>query len=127
VKIISEGTGLGLLAGVLGAGILSSDPDPYDYMETVKYPRRENYYDRKNIYELARDERGDRPRLASISYRSQAYPDNVLDLIPKNQSDTERARIYEICNPGAGRTEKMEEDDAFKWWQVESKKQLKGR
>lgn len=116
VKIISEGTGLGLLAGVLGAGILSSDPDPYDYSETEKYPRRENYYDRKNIYELARDERGNRERPASI-----------IDSIPNNNSEAERARIYELCNTGTGRTEQMEEDDAFNWWQVESKKQLKGR
>lgn len=96
VKIISEGAGLGLLAGVLGAGILSSDPDPYNYMETAKYPRREDYYDRK------------------------------IDSIP-DKSEAERARIYEICSPGTVKTEKMEEDEAFDWWQVEARRQMKGR
>ncbi|NLO97786.1 MAG: hypothetical protein GX091_06935, partial [Peptococcaceae bacterium] len=38
LKIISEGTGLGLLAGVLGAGILSSERKSYyEHLEPVSY------------------------------------------------------------------------------------------
>ncbi|RNC29957.1 MAG: hypothetical protein AWM53_00177 [Candidatus Dichloromethanomonas elyunquensis] len=106
VKIISEGTGLGFLAGVLGAGILSSAPEPYDYPETG-VSNKENYYDRNNSLRLLDNE---------FSY-SSSY---------NNHSEEERAKIYEICNPEIDMTDK-DEEDAFDWWSVESKKQLKSR
>jgi hypothetical protein len=135
VKIISEGTGLGLLAGVLGAGILSSDPDPYDYVDVPNYPRRENNYDRKNIYEMMQHDPRDRNRPASINRRHSDISDSVIDMTPYTGSpepyqmdqESERAKIYEICSPQKARTEKMEEDDAFDWWRVEAQRQLKSR
>lgn len=97
LRIISEGTGLGLLAGVLGAGVLSSDPvSAVDRMEGgYYYPRREE-------------------------------PASFNDVIQDRQS-TERARIYEICNKKLEKMEKLEEDDAFAWWEVERKRQLRGK
>ncbi len=135
VKIISEGTGLGLLAGVLGAGILSSGPDFYDYMDVPDYSKRENYYDRKNTYELMRDDPWDKNRPASIHRRYSDISKSVIDMTPYPNSqepyqkdhESERAKIYEICSPQKARTEKMEEDDAFNWWRVEAQRQLKSR
>jgi hypothetical protein len=125
VKIISEGTGLGLLAGVLGAGILNSDPDPYDYVELRNYPRRENFYEKKDAYEIIRDDDRSRYRPAAINYPNQEMMDNTEDSrFFHNNPEAEKAKIYELCNP---RTEKNEEDDAFDWWKVEAKRQLKGR
>lgn len=125
VKIISEGTGLGLLAGVLGAGILSSDAYPYDRLETTHYPRRENFYDRKDIYGMIREDSGDRHKAAAISYRSQEIPEFIPESKPyANNQEVERTRIYELCSRNP---EKAEEDEAFDWWKVEAKRQLKGR
>ncbi len=124
-KIISEGTGLGLLAGILGAGILSSDLEPYGQMETYPYPRRENFYDRKDIYEIMRGDRGTGQGVASISYRKQGMPEFMEESRSYvTNPDIERKRIYELCNRNA---EKSEEDEAFDWWQVQAKRQLKGR
>lgn len=122
LKIISEGTGLGLLAGVLGAGILSSESDPFDHMESGYSPRRENFYDRKDIYEMVRGGSGDRQRAASFNYRNQEKPNFISESRPYlNDSGAERARIYELCSKSP---EKTEEDEAFDWWKVETKRQL---
>jgi len=122
IKIISEGTGLGLLAGVLGAGILSSDPDPYDRLDTGYSPRRENYYDRKNVHEIIPDENRDRYRTAAIRYNTQDVSEFIGD--PRSYGgnlEAERARIYELCTQNPVKTE---EDEAFDWWKVEAKRQL---
>lgn len=125
VKIISEGTGLGLLAGVLGAGILSSDPDPYERLEAGYYPKRKDFHDRKDIYQIVRNGRGERQKTEPVSY----YDQEIEKFIPQsgpyaNNPEAERARIYELCNRSP---EKKEEEDAFEWWTVEAKRQLKGR
>lgn len=124
LKIISEGTGLGLLAGVLGAGVLVSLPDPYERMESSHYPKRENYYDRKDIYELVRGGKRERPRAESIAYLDPQEAEYSREPSPYAENpDTQRARIYELCNHNP---QKTEEDEAFDWWKVEAKRQLKG-
>lgn len=130
LKIISEGTGLGLLAGVLGAGALSSGHDQYERMETgYNYPRRENYYERRDITSLVRgDGRDRRDRRDSDPGGLKGYPGEGQDyrITPSPYADNpevQRAKIYELCNHQA---EKTEEDEAFDWWKVEAKRQLKG-
>ncbi|NLI91972.1 MAG: hypothetical protein GX434_07105 [Peptococcaceae bacterium] len=126
IKIISEGTGLGLLAGVLGAGILSSDPDPYDYMETTAYPRRE-IFDRKDHFHIINKERPERHGPVSVSYMNSETSDFFGDSRSSiGNSEEERAKIYEICGQHSERIEE-DEEDAFDWWRVETKKQLKSR
>jgi len=88
LKIVSEGTGLGFLAGVLGAGVLSSEQEP-----------------------------NDRER--------QPEPYGIDRLDYGNNQEGERARILELCNHR--NPERSEEEDAFDWWKVETKRQLKGR
>lgn len=125
VKIISEGTGLGLLAGVLGAGVLSSEPDPYERMDRGYQPVRENYYDRKDIYEIIRSSDSDRQITASSSYVNSELPEMIQEPATyANNPEAERARIFELCDRNIAR---KEEDDAFAWWNVEAKRQLRGR
>ncbi|HHV65897.1 MAG TPA: hypothetical protein GXX46_12645 [Peptococcaceae bacterium] len=125
VKIISEGIGLGLLAGVLGTGILSSEPDPYDRLGAAYYPRRENVYDRQDIYQVLQDRGRERSDLASVSYREEDIPEFRPETVPfASDNDLARAKIYEICNRSQ---EKSEEEDAFEWWNIETRRQLKGR
>jgi hypothetical protein len=124
-KIISEGTGLGLLAGILGTGILSSDLESYDRMDTYSYPRRENFYDRKDIYEIIRGDKDRGQGVASISYRKQGMPEFMEESRAYvTNPDTERKRIYELCNRNI---EQAEEDEAFDWWKVQAQRQLKSR
>jgi hypothetical protein len=125
VKIISEGIGLGLLAGVLGTGILSSEPDPYDRLDAGHFPRRENVYDRQDIYQVLRADARERPNVASVSYRQQDMPEFIAETSPfESDKDVARAKIYELCNRGR---ERSEEEDAFDWWQTEARRQLKSR
>jgi hypothetical protein len=42
----------------------------------------------------------------------------------KGNSEQERAKILELCDR---KPEISEEDDAFNWWKVEARRQLKGR
>lgn len=123
-KIISQGTGLGLLAGVLGAGVLSSDPknDPY---VTGYYPNRQNFYERKDkdIYDIMRDGTNDRNRV-SIGYKSQELPDSWDRRSYLSNPQEENASIYELTNYDRDR---LEEDEAFAWWKVETERRLRGK
>ena len=123
-KIISQGTGLGLLAGVLGAGILSSDSN-YDPHVTGYYPRSLNSYDRKDkdIYEIMRDGANDRNKV-SIGYKNQELPDSWNRRAYLSNPQAENARIYELTNYEKDR---LEEDEAFAWWKVETERKLRGR
>lgn len=123
-KIISQGTGLGLLAGVLGAGILSSDPS-YDHYTSGYYPKRQSFYARedKDIYELAR-EGSDNLNRVSMSYRTQEMPESFDKRAYFNNPRAEQARLYELTGYDK---DKIEEDEAFAWWNVETQRRLKGR
>ncbi len=123
-KIISQGTGLGLLAGVLGAGILSSDSN-YDPNVTGYYPRGLSSHDRKDkdIYEIMRDGTNDRNRV-SIGYRNQDLPDSWDRRTYLSNPQAENARIYELTSYDK---DKLEEDEAFAWWKVETERKLRGR
>lgn len=127
LKIISEGTGLGLLAGVLGAGVLSSDPDPYDRVERMDrgyYPRREQYYDHKDIYDFVRPGQSEQKTLITTTFGDRR-PDAGDDFALLEQDrDRERTRIYELCSY---RPERDETEEAFDWWEVEAKRQLRGK
>jgi len=102
VKIISEGTGLGFLAGVLGAGVLSAEAEyrrvPAGfYLPREPIPlRTDNYYERRN----------------------EPYDPG------HRRQDEARGKILELCRRSP---EKTEEDDAFDWWRVEAQRQLKNR
>jgi len=95
IKIISEGTGLGFLAGVMGAGALGAEPEHYERISETPY-----------IYKRKSEPYGS---------SSMAYAGN---------REEERAKILELCNRNP---EKSEEEEAFDWWRVEAKRQLKGR
>jgi hypothetical protein len=121
VKIVSEGTGLGLLAGVLGAGILSPNSPPYEYMEATPYPRRKKHDEKREFYDLDGERGPDRTEIAAYAGEPEAYG---------NEGDPERtrAKIYEICHSRTAETDDAgEEDDVFQWWNVEAKKQLRNR
>jgi len=109
VKIISEGTGLGLLAGLLGAGVLGSDTGFYDRVESYGYPRREHFYERKDIHRILRGE----------DEQEQNYRTETMELGDKQK---ERAKIYELCKRD---TDKTQEDETIAWWNVGAKRQLK--
>ncbi|NLP43786.1 MAG: hypothetical protein GX351_04075 [Peptococcaceae bacterium] len=111
IKIISEGTGLGLLAGLLGAGALGSDSAVYERMETYNFPRREHFYERKDIHKIIKGDQEQR----------QDYRMETRTPVDREQ---ERTKIYELCKQ---EPEKAEEDEAFAWWRLETKRQLKGR
>ena len=114
-KIISQGMGLGLLVGVLGAGVLSSNPS-YDRHDAGYYPIRQESYERKarDIYDIVRDGADSRNRI-SMSYRTQEIPDSF---------DKKNARVYELAGYDK---DKREEDEAFAWWNVETERKLRGR
>lgn len=125
VKIISQGTGLGLLAGILGAGVLSSDPN-YDPYVTGYYPKKhQSFYERKDkdIYEIARLGANDRNRV-SIGYKNQEIPDSWDRRAYLSNPQAENARIYELTNYDKDR---LEEDEAFAWWKVETERRLRGK
>lgn len=109
LKIISEGIGLGLLAGVLGAGI-NSKPQEYGREDNYSinragisqgYPHGDRYINRNDLQGKGKDPISD-----------------------SAGSDAVRARIYELCSK---KPEMTEEEEAFNWWEVETKRQLKGR
>lgn len=109
IKIISEGVGLGLLAGVLGAGALNpklqeyerSENDNSDRAGSYAYLKRDSYFERNDPQKIGRDTKTD-----------------------SADSEAVRAKIYERCNK---KPEVTEEEDAFNWWEVYSKAQLKGK
>ncbi|NLL52277.1 MAG: hypothetical protein GX248_06185 [Peptococcaceae bacterium] len=109
LKIVSEGIGLGLLAGVLGAGVLSSERRSYYSYERVE-PRATMPYRRRE----------------PAVYSREDYEGDVESEILryKNNSERERAKILELCynNP-----EIAEEEEAFDWWKINARRQLKGR
>jgi len=111
VKIISEGTGLGLLAGLLGAGVLGSDSGFYERVESYNYPRREHFYERKDIHKIVRGEHE----------QGQDYRTETTGL---GDREKERTKIYELCKRDS---DKAQEDEAFAWWNIGAKRQLKGR
>ncbi|MGI5901522.1 MAG: hypothetical protein ACOX7U_03500 [Desulfitobacteriia bacterium] len=108
VKIISEGIGLGLLAGVLGAGVISPGRDSYERL-SVRYPG----YPRTNR---------DNPERSVFASRSD-FPDRD-PIAARFHPEEERRRILELCNKTP---EEKEEDEAFEWWRVESERQLRGK
>jgi len=106
LQIVAEGTGVGLIAGLFGSGLKSD----YDYggMEHDYYSYPKNrVYERKNIYEVLRE--GEREN------------NQCSERINYNERKTEPSSSYlnEL------QKERMEDEDAFAWWKVESKKQLK--
>ncbi|NLM21709.1 MAG: hypothetical protein GX207_08190 [Peptococcaceae bacterium] len=109
LKIVSEGIGLGLLAGVLGAGVLGSGRRPYYSYERVE-PRASIAYKRGEP--------------AAYSYGDYERDDQSEILSYKNNAERERAKILELCykNP-----EIAEEEEAFDWWKINARRQLKGR
>lgn len=100
VKTISEGIGLGLLAGVLATGILRTNSDSNNQVKSDVYSKRELYDEKQNL------------------------SDNRREIKYGNNPDVERAKIYELCSRNP---EKIEEDEAFNWWEIETRRQLKGR
>ena len=123
-KIISQGTGLGLLAGVLGAGVLSSNPS-YERHDTGYYPRRQESYETKDrdIYNIVRDGADIRNRI-SRSYRTQEIPESFEKRSYFSNPRAENARVYELAGYDK---DKMEEDEAFAWWNVETERRLRGK
>lgn len=107
VKIISEGIGLGLLAGVLGTGFLGSERVSYERLNSISYPNS-----------LVRSKwplEEDRKSTTEIRRNSSWYGEDP---------NAERARIYELCSK---KPELTEEEEAFNWWEVETKRQLRRR
>ncbi|UWG96919.1 hypothetical protein LPY66_18910 [Dehalobacter sp. DCM] len=96
LKTISEGIGLGLLAGILGAGVLN--PKPQDYERPGVYP-------------------ASRPESHIYSKRESVQPNHA-------DSELVRAKIYDLCNK---KSELTEEEEAFDWWEINRKSQLRGK
>lgn len=124
-KIISQGTGLGLLAGILGAGVLGSEPGYDRYMTDYYPPRSQKVYGRadKDVYQIARSVPNDR-NMVTMSYRNQEIPDNLEHRPYINNPQADTARVYELVGYDK---DKMEEDEAFAWWKVETERKLRGR
>jgi len=95
--------------------VLSSEPG-YDRHVTDYYPiRSQKHYSRadRDIYQIARAGAGAGDRhMVTMSYKNQELPD-----------DWEH-RVYELVGYDK---DKMEEDEAFAWWKVETEKRLRGR
>jgi hypothetical protein len=107
VKIISEGIGLGLLAGVLGTGFLGSERVSYGRLNNIPHPN--------SLMRSKWPLEEDRKFTADIRSNPSWYGENP---------DAERTRIYELCSK---KPELTDEEEAFNWWEVETKKQLRRR
>lgn len=128
LRIISEGTGLGLIAGVLGAGILSSPrgyggsslrEDSYpDYRYSSQGMGRPLLPEPEPVREsdLRKENLGN-----DYYYRRTG---NIAQREYDEKNSLQRAKIYDICDKQ--QQEEREIEDAFAWWEVETKRQLKG-
>lgn len=119
LKVISQGTGLGLLAGLMAVG-LSPDYSTSESFNTGYFSPRANSYNKNDPYCLTRDA-GNR---VSISYRNQDLPDEWERSSYLKDPKGERAKIYELCKYDQ---DKAEEDEAFAWWNIDSERKLRGK
>jgi len=119
LKVISQGTGLGFLAGVLAVG-LSPDHSTSDSFNTGYFPTRAHSFDKKNLYSMTRDAENK----VSISYKNRDLPDKWERSSYLKDPKAERAKIYELCKYDQ---DIIEEDEAFAWWNIDSERKLRGK